>query len=91
MEDSAFLFIEHEEYRQQHAHKGCEVIPVERFILEGKCCIYNKDCKSYYLLNYLQLEKTVRATIALKTYSVGWYLETIFEERQAPRNQYNNI
>ena len=61
------------------------MIPVEMFALEHEGGNDSEDGEGDNFLNYLQLHEGIRTTIANETELVGWHLQGVFKEGDAPR------
>ena len=65
------------------------MIDAKGFIFEkdnGKKSEHNKRNS---FLNHLQLPQIKWSAIFIKPYAIGWHLKRIFEQRNAPTDQYN--
>ena len=87
----AELLQEHEVNGQNHAHEGCEVIPLECFATEACHRIDGKYHQSDNLLNNLQLEERKWATIATETKMVSRNHKAILHQRKTPGNEDNDV
>jgi hypothetical protein len=85
-----FLLLIHKVHRQYQKYKTYQVIHSERLRLEE----YQRKEREYRqrndLLYHLQLNERKGTSVALKAYSVGRNLTTVFEERYAPRYGYHS-
>jgi len=81
------LLHEHEEYGQNKADKGGQVVPVERLALEQDGGEHGKHNQGDDFLYDLELHQREGAAVAYKADAVGRNLAGIFGQRNAPRKE----
>ena len=60
------------------------MVPMEVFALEHEGSDDGEDGEGNDFLNHLQLDEGVRTSVANETEFVGWHLQGVFEEGDAP-------
>ena len=76
--------------RQDEAGKSCEVIPAQGVALDEQ---HRKECKDHQrdnLLNDLQLPEGEGTSEFCATDAVGWHLEAVLKEGDAPTDKYDS-
>ena len=79
------LLPEHEIDGGDEAKEGGGVVPMKVFTLEHEGGNDGEDGEGDDFLNHLQLHEGVRTSVANETEFVGWHLQGVFEEGNAPR------
>lgn len=82
------LFEEGEKYRHNQTSESSEMVPVKSLTLEKQDREKGENGKSYHLLDYLQLKKGERASVACEAQTVRRHLEAVFEKGHPPRKEY---
>jgi hypothetical protein len=67
-----------------------DVVPMQMGALEHDVGNDAEYCQRYTLLYHLQLYEVKGTTILNETKTVGWYLTTVLEEGDAPREGYDS-
>ena len=78
------LFPEHEIDGGDKAEEGGSVVPMEVFALEHEGGDDSEDSQGDDFLNHHQLDEGVRTSVANETEFVGWHLQGVLKEGDAP-------
>ena len=78
------LLPEHEVHRCHQTEERSGMVPMEVFALEHERGDNGEHRERHHFLNHLQLHQRIGTAIAHKTQLVGWHLQRILEERDAP-------
>lgn len=78
---------EHKEHRQDKAHEGGDVVPVEGFSLEHEHYYDGEDREGDNFLNDFELEEVERAAVGLEADAVCRDGEAVLKEGYSPGEQ----
>src|SRR5690349_23370291 len=74
---------------EDEEHESHKVVPSQRLILEERKAKDHEHGKRDHFLNYLQLDERERSAVFAESNPVGWDLEHVFEECDAPTDEYD--